>query len=422
MAIADRTESLDTAVADSQASIDTMETEAAEFFAARAAAEPLHAPLNPVVDALEKATPAKEPAKPAPAAPAKAPDATKPAGKVPGAPILKKAEPKPVADPASTKPDATADFSDVPKEYKPGEMRGKNWDRLHAKSDHFETLAQQREAEATALRAELEAAKSAKATGVLSEETKAMLESLQKERDQYKSQLQAFAGERIFDTESKPRREAAISKAKQAVAPSDIKNIEMLLQTPGSAWREEQLNQIISGLTPLRATQLANAVAEWDGLDLEREAARARGGEMLQKNILSHNEQQARENQERIQRATTTFEAELKEWEPVGLNAEEIASARSVYSGQGATLQDASRAALWAVAGPRVATQLQEAQSRVEELEGQLAKLRGAQPGVGASAAGALPSGADDEDDPSITTYADRIAKQAMRAGVRFGT
>lgn len=414
---------LESATAESADALATMESEAADFFAARdaeRAAKALGAsqPLNPVAPALEKA--AREAAGKPPEK-AAAPAAQPAPAKVPGAPALKKAEPAKAeaARPADTKP--APDFSDVPREYTPGKTRAPQWDKLHAKADHYEALSTQRHQEIEDLRAQLEAARAATANGTPSAEVAQRLQTLQSERDALRAQLEAVAGERIFDVESKPRREAALYKAKQAVAPSDIKNIEMLLQTPGSAWREEQLNSIMAGLTPLRATQLANAVADWDGLDAEREAARARGGEIWKSNLSAQQAQQERANAERIARAASTFDAELKEWEVAGVTAEEAAAARSVYTGQNATLQDASRAALWGAVGPRVASQLVEAQGRIAELEGELSKLRSAQPGVGAAASGALPTEPTDDDDPSATGYAERIARQAMRAGLRFG-
>lgn len=423
MPIADRTDSLDAATAESQASLDTMEAEAAEFFAARSATQANPAPLNPVAPALEKATVA--PKKPA-AAPPKVEAPTKPTGKVPGAPILKKPEAKVEAPTDTNKTgaqDANADFSDVPREYKPGEMRGKNWDRLHAKSDHFEQLATARAQEVEAMRAELEAARAAAQNAAPSADITTRLTTLQQERDALQARLEAVAVEKSprFEAQFKPRQQAALAQAKQAVGPEAAAKIEQLLSLGESSYRDNAIEELLSTLPPLRATKLTQAVADLDRLTAERASMASQSGELYKQWLSEENSARERANAERIAKASSTFDAELKEWEPVGLTADDVAAARSVYSGQGATLQDASRAALWAVAGPKVAAQLQEALNRQAELESELSKLRGAQPGVGAAAAGALPSGADDDDDPTTTSYADRIAKQFLRQGGRFG-
>jgi hypothetical protein len=189
-----------------------------------------------------------------------------------------------------------------------------------------------------------------------------------------------------------------------------------------SAARDNALEEMLSTLTPLRATKLAQAVSELDRLNAERSAAASQGNELWQRRLSESAAAEERSRAERAAKASATFDAELKDWEPVGLTADEVAAARAVYSGQGATLQDASRAALWAVAGPRAAQQLLDAQERVAELEGELEKLRGAQPGLGNATTGGLATPGDESaDEPTSTSYAERIAREAMRAGLRFG-
>jgi len=426
--------STDPLVEQSQDAMTSMEAEAAEFFAARDA-ERVEKALNPVAPALEKAAaaPAKAAAKPAPAIKAA------PTGKVAGAPTFPKAKEaaevskgsaeKPlVSDASSAEAKAVADgktaekFEDIPREYKTGNIRAANWDKLHAKADHYESLASQAAAEREALKAELEAVR-ANASTTAPPDITARLTALQTERDALRSQLESVAGERIFDSEAAPRRSAAIAQAKAAVGIADAPKLDSILALPESVARDNALEELLATLSPLRATKLASAVASLDQLTAERSAAASRGGELWNQRLAQQQAQQERANQERISRASSTFEAELKEWAPVGLSAEDIANARSVYSGQGATLQDASRAALWAVAGPKAAQMASELQARVAELEGELGKLRKAQPGVGAAGGGALPANGDGEEDEIATTsYAERIARQSMRAGLRFGT
>lgn len=419
----------DPLVQQSAESLAAMEAEAAEFFAARGAEQNrADAALNPVAPALEKAAaaPAKAKASPnATSAPAKAPEkpAETSAGKVPGAPTFpKKTDPKPEPD-ATANGDAAKDqFADIPREYKAGNIRAANWDKLHSKADHYEALSTQRAQEIIDLKAALDAAKQGTGNGTPNEEVQQRLTSLQQERDSLRTQLQAVAGERIFDAESKPRRDSAIAQAKAAAGVENAARIESLLALPESSYRDEQIEALVATLPPLRATKLTNAVSALDGLSIERATAAQQGSEIWQRRQNEWNAQQERQNAERIAKATSIFDAELKEWEPVGLSKEDLDNARSVYTGKGSTLQYAARAALWAVVGPKAAAMAQELQAKVGELETELAKLRGAQPGVGAAASGALPSDGADDDDPAMTSYSDHIAKQALRSGVRFGT
>lgn len=428
--------------AESQDALTTMEAEAAEFFASRNA-EIQSAALNPVAAALDAAE--KPVAAPratsrgkqvAPAAVSPSAKATpNPAGtatpaKIPGAPTL-----RPIAEKAAAVPDATAaasaeaepatpDFSDVSREYKPGNTRAPQWEKLHAKADHYEALSVQRHQELEDLRSQLEQVRQQTAAAAPSPEIAQRLQTIQQERDALQAKLEAVAVERSprFEAQFTPRRNAALAQAKAAVGAEGAAQIEALLAMPESSYRDQQVEALLNDLPPLRATKLTQAVADLDRLTAERQQLASQGSELYKSWTAEESAARERANAERFKKANDTFESELKEWAPVGLTPEEIASARSVYSGQGTTLQDASRAALWAVAGPRAAQMAQDAQARVAELEGELKKLRGAQPGIGAAGGGALPSGAADvEDDPDITSYATRIANQAARAGVRFG-
>ncbi len=418
---------------DSADALATMEADAADYFANRDA-ERSGAALNPVAPALEKAAAAEKVAGKGVKTPAVVPKtdgkAAPATGKVSGAPNLKaaasKTDPKAAETAANVatpekKADPAVDFSDVPREYKPGSTRAPQWEKLHAKADHFETLATTAAAEREALRAELEQIR-ASGNGTASAELTQRLTALQQERDALHNQLQAVAGERIFDAESSPRRNAAFEQAKAAVGAAESARIETLLNLPESAYRDEQIEAFLATLPPLRATKLSQAVADLDRLSLERKQAASKGGEMWQRRVSEATAATQRTAAEREQAANRTFDTELKDWEVAGVTPEEADAARSVYTGKGATLQDASRAALWGAVGPRVAQQLGEAQSRIAELEGQLSKLRVAQPGIGAAGGGGdIPSTNGEEDDLNTTSYADRIAKQALRAGVRFG-
>ena len=425
---------------ESAEALASMESDAAAYFAERDEARAAEA-LNPVAPVLEraaaapaKAPPAKAPATkplPSPGKSAAHPGApgpsasTPPEARVPGAPRLTPPGPPDAktdeaARASTASPPPAADDPDIPREYKPGGVRAVNWNKLHAKADHYEALCTQRAQEISDLQAALEGAKAT--APAASPETQARLAALQTERDTYLSQLRAVAGERLFDSDSRPRRDAATLQAKAAVGPEQADRIDAIFALPEGAYRDEQIEALYSSLPPVRANRLMTAVGELDRLSLERSAAAAKGGDLLASRVAEYTASQERATQERNARAAATFDAELKEWEVAGVTPAEVELARSVYTGKNATLQDASRAAFWGAVGPRVASVLQDSQARVAELEGELGRLRSAQPGVGAAASGALPAASADDDDESSTSYAERIARQAARAGVRFGS
>jgi hypothetical protein len=190
---------------------------------------------------------------------------------------------------------------------------------------------------------------------------------------------------------------------------------------PESSFRDEKIEEMLTTLPAFRAAKLSQAVASLDNLTLEKQSLAAQGSELYKSWTAEETAARERQVSERNSKVTAAFESEVKEWANAGLTQEEIATARSIYSGQGNTFQDASRAALWAVTGQRAVKQLQELSQRNQELEQELGKLRKAQPGVGAAAGGAIPASDDLEDDPNVVSYAERVARQHLRAGGTFG-
>lgn len=400
----------DPLIAEADASMADMERDAEALFAAKDAAR-IGAPTKPAAaaDVPLAAQPAVSPA----------PAANK--GKVAGPPAAPAAKAEPAKpDAATTAPTAdkpAADpFADVPREYPTGKVTSKNWTRLHEKIDFYESQATAARKEAEELRAKLAGGDGSTPA---SPEIAARLTTLQQERDALQARLEAVAVERSprFEAAFKPRQEAAIAQARAAVGPAKADAVAALLALPESAYRDEQIDSIVSELGGgMRAAKLTQAVADLDRLSAERTAMASRGSELFK--TWTAEESAAREaaNAKRTAEATATFENELATWRSATtLDDSDIATARSVYSGQ-ADLRDAANAALWAVVGPRLAQAASADRARVAELEAELGKLRRVQPTPTADTGGAAPSTGDSDDDPNMS-YIEKIAREAVNGG-----
>lgn len=310
---------------------------------------------------------------------------------------------------------AVPDFSDLPKEFVPGQVRNDQWKRLHAKADYHAS----QEAKSALRVKELEMQLAQKPN--VAPETLEQLTAIQKERDDLRARLEAVAVEKSprFEAQFKPRFDAAVQQAKAAVGPEKAAKIEQLLSMPESSWRDEQLDQVIQDMgTTLRATKLTQAVADVDRLNAEKVQLAQRGSEVWKQWNQEATDAQQRQVQERNAQATNTFESELAIWKgATELSEDEVSIARNVFSGNGMTYKDMANAAMWGVVGPRMAQAALADKARVTELESELARLRGAQPGIKPDGSGAIPDTDPGTEEITSTSYIDRIAKEAVANG-----
>jgi hypothetical protein len=402
----------------------------ADFFnEAEQAFEDRRVPLNPLAEKLSQAAPylrEKESVKSDAASsrsPAQAPAATPPsstdnnpsptqAGKISGLVTPESSEagqPSASVAQSASLPDPDADIPG-PDEYRGGKGFVDNWKKLHGAKDHWkqEALAAKQQLE------KLQAGGQVKG-GAPDPEIVKHVQMLQAERDNLIARLEAVAVEKSprFEQAFKPRIEAAINLAKQSVGPDRAMHIEKLLSMPESTYRDEQLDQILNEMgTGMRHAKLSQAVAEYDRINAEKQALSSRGSEVYKQWQSEEQANMTRQQQERTKQALQTFDSELKTWGSA-VTEQDAAIARDVFNGQ-ADLQDAARASLWAVYGPKVAGQALAKDKRIKELEAELSKFRSVQPGKGN--AGGSPQVSDEV--PEGTSYADAIGRLVSQQGL----
>lgn len=402
---------------------------AREEFLAEAAQvfEDRRAPINPIADKLSSATqklpeqkPVKSdaassrpPASQEAASPQSATDNGTPAkvGKISGPPQPENAAAE--ASASATQPAVVDPDADIPgpDEYKGGKGFVENWKKLHGARERWKN-------EALTLKQQLEQIqKGQKPNGAPDPETAKHLASIQAERDNLLARLEAVAVEKSprFEAAFKPRIEAAINLAKSAVGPERSKAIEKVLELPEGNYRDEQLDAMLQEVGGgIRGSKLTQAVAELDRIAAEKQALSSRGSELYKQWQSEEQANYQRQQQERQRQALGAFEEELKGWGSV-VNEEDAKVARDVFNGQ-ADLQDAARASLWAVAGPKIASQAMAKDKRIAELEAELSKYRSVQPGKGNATATQPVS----DDIPEGTSYSEAIARAVQQAGINL--
>jgi len=398
---------------------------AREEFLAEAAQvfEDRRTPINPIADKLSAAAQPptqSKPDKPAqkeevPAASSTDKGTPAKAGKIPGPPAVPEnaavgADSTSPAQPAVADPD---EGIPGPDEYRGGKGFVENWKKLHEAKSHWKK-------EAMTLKQQLEQAKQSNgqhANGAPDPEVTKQIAAMQSERDNLLARLEAVAVEKSprFEAAFKPRMEAAIALAKSAVGPERAKEIEAVLGLPEGNYRDEKLDSMLHEIgTGMRGSKLTQAVAELDRISAEKQALSSRGSELYKQWQSEEQANHTRQQQERQRQALTTFDDEVKAWSSI-VNEDDINTARQVFNGQ-ADLSDAARASLWAVAGPKIASQARALNQRIAELEAELSKYRSVQPGKGN--AGGKPQVEDEI--PEGTSYADAIARMVQREGINL--
>lgn len=420
-------------LADHETANEAFFTEAAEIFEAR------RAPLNPIADKLSQAalgtnppranqdqSNASSPRSPAsqtaaPTASQNAADAPAP-GKIPGIAML---EAKPGEGAAAESQSASNQPQSAPapdpdegvpslEDYKGNKATSENWKKLYGSKEQWKKQANELRQKLEQIQRQPQNQNGAAANPEIEKAFKA----LQSERDNLIARIEAIAVEKSprFEAAFKPRVEAAISQAKAAVGSDKAKRVEDILNLPESAYRDEQIDAILQEIgSNFRQSKLTQAVAEIDRVNAERHALASRGSEIYKQWQADEQRDMQRQRQEREQQAIRTFDTELQGWQQAGYlkDEKEASVARDVFIGKG-DLEDAARASMWAVVGPKLASSSMEKDKRIRELEAELAKFRSVQPGRETSG-GNAPTASDDI--PSDAGYGEAIGRLVQQAG-----
>lgn len=300
-----------------------------------------------------------------------------------------------------------------PDDYQGGKGFTSNWKKLHAAKDAYKQ-------EVKKLQQQLEQVQrngvNGKQNGQPDQaEFAKQLQAIQAERDNLMARLEAVAVEKSprFEAAFKPRVDAALAQARNAVGPDRSKRVEEILALPEGNYRDEQLEAIAGEIdNTFRRNKLVSAVAELDRVSEERRSLASRGSELYKQWQTEEQQNIQRKHQEDTQRALGTFDSEAQAWKHI-ITPDDETMARNVFIGN-ADLSDAARASLWAVAGPKLAKQSMEKDQRIKELESELAKFRSVQPGTGN--AGGTPQASDDM--PTDIGYGEAISRIAQQAGL----
>lgn len=356
--------------------------------------------------------PAKPASKEAPKSDAaSAPTEPEQKGKVAGPP---KSDATP--QPAQT----TASDDDIPRDYRSGSIKAEQWNKMHVSRDQLK-------AEVATLKEQLQKAQTAGA----SEEITKRLESLQRERDDLTSKFEQVAFERSprFEAQFKPRIEAAVSLAKDAVGHEHATKIEQLLAMPSSEFRNRQLRDIAKELQddPLAIGRLSNAIGEIDKVNAEKQAYAQRGSETWRQWQEEDKSVRLQRTVQEKHRAQALFDQELQQWRGFELlkskdgdanhNSEverRISQAREIFSGE-YDEPDKAKASLWAALGPDLASELLKSQKAYSALQKELNSMRKSSP-TPASDASNQPS--HDDGMPANMGYADALAAMMQRDGL----
>lgn len=347
-------------------------------------------------DGAEPATPPANP--PAPATPPPA---------APAAPAKEPAKPDAKAD-EDWKEAEPPESVKSPKGQESWRSREKGFAaRLEKERAAFAKEKSELAAAADKFKADLEAAKKA-SPGVKVEDLpefkglKSQHEALTKQLEDYSERLALVDVEKHpkFQAYFTQRTEAAMNLAKSAGGDRAVE----LLKLPDSAWRTEQLEALAAEIGTIKGGLLTNAMARLDEITAERNAEIARA----QTNYKTMKEQEALTTAQQRESLSKTFEAiraevtgdkglpvfaqkDDPEWNK-GVQ-ESLTLAQHIYGGE-LKPEERARAAFWSAAAPRLLSALQTEQAsraeevgklntRITELEAEIAKTRTATPAPG---------------------------------------
>jgi len=252
--------------------------------------------------------------------------------------------------------------------------------------------------EKAALAKQLEEIKSSKNP---SEDYETKLKTLNEEREALSERL------RLLDIERHPefvkKYEGRINNVFESVkglVGSDGDRLVSLLKAPESDYRNSQIDDIVDQLSPAKKAKLGALIVKHDEIQSERASEIAEAKSDYESIISKYQQDESTNTKAALEEANKTWSkvAEnaraLEIFEPRE-NDEEWNSeltqrmdlARQIFNGENSE-EDLAKAALWAAAAPKY-RELLYAQVEVNKrLQAELAKYRGAEPGVSSSSKG----------------------------------
>lgn len=301
--------------------------------------------------------------------------------------VVPKLEPLPEKKPEPTK---AAPAAEPAKPTDPKKLAHENFKVLEAARDEFRTKWEASEKRAKELEAKFQ------------EQTNRP----HPEIEEYKKQLTEYQErEKVYFLERSPefqkafgtRIEDAIAEAKEAVGSKNAERLEKILRAPAGEWRNEQLKEFAKELEDdFEKGALRDAYGKLRTAQREREAELAKAGENLKalEQMQEKQKVQAAEqnkmHRERLYQHSLAESAkglpEFREGEDEAHNAQ-VAENRAMLKSfltEDLPPEEFGRMAAWAVRGYRSLTKEKALSDKVAALEGEIAKLSSATPGMDA--------------------------------------
>ena len=252
--------------------------------------------------------------------------------------------------------------------------------------------------EKAALAKQLEEIKSAKNP---SEDYETKLKTLSEEREALSERL------RLLDIERHPefvkKYEGRINNVFESVkglVGSDGDRLVSLLKAPESDYRNSQIDDIVDQLSPAKKAKLGALIVKHDEIQNERASEIAEAKSDYESIISKYQQDESTNTKAALEEANKTWSKvsenarALEIFEPRDGDDEwnseltqRMDLARQIFNGENSE-EDLAKAALWAAAAPKY-RELLYAQVEVNKrLQAELAKYRGAEPGVSSSSKG----------------------------------
>lgn len=232
----------------------------------------------------------------------------------------------------------------------------------------------------------------------------AKLKALQEERDQYSERLKILDIERHPDFVKKYEAKLGqINESIRSVVGSDAAKLESLIKQPDSDYRNQQIDEIVESLTPAKRAKLGALLVQQEQLDQERRGEIEEAKKNYEQIVSKYKQDATQRDQLAIQQAEATWSnvsklaSELEVFQPVEgdpESAKQVAAslqlAKDIFNGNNSE-EDLAKAAIWAAAAPKYREALYAQLELNKRLQAELAKFKGAQPGVASQATNTKP-------------------------------
>lgn len=177
---------------------------------------------------------------------------------------------------------------------------------------------------------------------------------------------------------------AQVALAKQYVGPEKAKQFEEVLNLPASAYRDAQIEEIVSDLSVVKQGQLGAVIGRIQELQSERDAEIKKGQENFNR-IQAEREAKVKSAQDATEKLVVDTLANFSQTpEMKGIVSEDDSKlARAITLGGTKDPADVPKIILRGLAYPKALKALAERDEQIKKLEGQITALQAATPSAG---------------------------------------